>query len=319
VNNTAETRQWLTAVATKLIDRQHECGSVHEYVNATCALGFITTNAEYGNGEGGLMATNDDPVADLLYTQNFALMSLHEASHALGIDTEEGVKYAKAADALAAFLVRAQVQSAAQANLDGAWIRGMDVSHWEYWASATDSGYGPWETETGWTIGWISATLGMRRMNTTWWDTMAHASSAVDPAVVHATCMDFFEEKGHWVCNNTPPPAPPTPPPVPCLNTSVPGVAPSGVGQNATLHYNLTTTSPALCSRNGVAVRVAYTGGLCSAHTAAKVGGGGGSKAAAKKIHWKAMRTLDVPKVLRSDMHFSLPIPSQLHSQFRSL
>jgi hypothetical protein len=220
VNNTAEPRRWLAAVAGKLIDRQHKCGAVREYVNASCALNFITTNSAYGNGEGGLMASNDDPVADLLYTQNFALMSLHEATHAVGPSTVEGQKYTTAADALAGFLVRSQVQSKAQPYLDGAWIRGIDVQRWEYWASATDSGYGktcvvlryithplirtriegPWETETGWTIGWISATLGMRSMNTSWWDTMQHAAGAVNPKAVHGICLDYFEDKGPMVC-----------------------------------------------------------------------------------------------------------------------
>lgn len=136
-------------VAGKLIERQHSSGAVHEYVNASCHLGFLTSNANYGEAEGGLMAQNTDPVADLLYTQNFALMSLHEAAHAVGPETTEGRRYSRAEDALAGFLVRAQVRSEAQPNLDGGWLRGMDLGGWEYYASATDSGYGPWETETG--------------------------------------------------------------------------------------------------------------------------------------------------------------------------
>ena len=76
----------------------------------------------------------------------------------------------------------------------------MDVRRWEYYASATDSGYGPWETETGWTIGWVSATLGMRAMGTSWWGVMQHAAAAVDAAAVRRVCLDFFEDLGPAVC-----------------------------------------------------------------------------------------------------------------------
>jgi hypothetical protein len=70
VNNTAETRGWLDAVATDLINHQRQqSGAIREWVNATCGLNFLTHNDAYGTGECGLIQSNTDPAADLLYTQ----------------------------------------------------------------------------------------------------------------------------------------------------------------------------------------------------------------------------------------------------------
>ena len=77
-NNTAESRGWLDSVASALISKQRPCGSIREFCNAAeCSYGggnstkscFCSSNAAYGTGEGGIIQTNDDPAADLLYTQ----------------------------------------------------------------------------------------------------------------------------------------------------------------------------------------------------------------------------------------------------------
>jgi hypothetical protein len=127
-------------------------------------------------------------------------MSLHEAVHAVGVHSEAGRRYAKAVDGLASFFMRAQVHSTAQPYLNGAWLRGFDIEKWEFWASATDFGYGPWETETGWTIGWVSATLGMREMNTSFYDTMMRAAAVFDSSTVRTVCVDLFEDLASSVC-----------------------------------------------------------------------------------------------------------------------
>lgn len=132
VNSTAESRGWLDSVSTALISKQRECGSIQEFCNAAgCAAGgqescFASSNEHYGTGEGGLIQSNDDPAADLLYTQNFALMSLHEAAMAVGLSTPAGQRYKHAADKLSAFFSRAQVQSTTHPSLDGGWLRGLD-------------------------------------------------------------------------------------------------------------------------------------------------------------------------------------------------
>ena len=93
VNNTAQPRAWLDTVASDLIAHQRQCGAIQEWINSTCAEKAPTSNAQYGTGEGGLMQENTDPAADLLYSQNFALMSLHEAAHAVGPSTPAGRRY----------------------------------------------------------------------------------------------------------------------------------------------------------------------------------------------------------------------------------
>jgi len=218
VNNTAQPRAWLDAVASDLIAHQRDCGAIREWINTTCIEKAPASNAAYGTGEGGLMQENTDPAADLLYAQNFALMSLHEAAHAVGPSTPTGLRYSKAVDGLVDFFVRVQAQSTAQGNIDGAWMRACDVDKWEYWAAANDYGYGPWETETGWTIGWVSATLGFRHMNTSFWETMQPTADAIaQGGTAHAVCMDFFEELGSVHCgkHDAGPPPPPPPPPAP--------------------------------------------------------------------------------------------------------
>ena len=41
-----------------------------------------------------------------------------------------------------------------------------------------DAGWGAWAIESGWTQGWITAVLAMRRMHTSLWDLSAHSTIA---------------------------------------------------------------------------------------------------------------------------------------------
>ena len=121
----------------------------------------------YGTFEAPLNQENDDPVSDLLYTTNFAIIGLHEAAAALA-PYGEGDKYAAAEDALATFLVRMPPRrslrdAAARPELDGAFFRAFDFEKWEVWASDADAGWGAWSVETGWTAPWIHLSLGLRR------------------------------------------------------------------------------------------------------------------------------------------------------------
>jgi len=112
-----------------------------------------------------LIQTDGDPVCDLLYACNFALIGLHEAAAATG-----DAFYAEAEDRLARFLCRIQVRSAAHSELDGAWYRAFDFRRWDYWASSADWEWGPWCTETGWCQPWIAGTLALRSQKTSLWD-----------------------------------------------------------------------------------------------------------------------------------------------------
>lgn len=133
------------------------------------------SNAEYGTRETSLIQTNGDPVTDLLYTCNFALIGLHEAAAATGDPF-----YAQAEDRLARFLCRIQIRSEAHPELDGAWYRAFDFRRWEFWASNADWEWGPWCTETGWTQPWIAATLALREKRTSLWELLRQASIGND-------------------------------------------------------------------------------------------------------------------------------------------
>ena len=126
-----------------------------------------TSNEKYGTGEGTLIQQNGDPATDLLYTMNFAFIGLHEAHAATGEPF-----YKEAADRIADFLIRAQIRSEAHPQFDGAWYRAFDFERWDYWASNSDSGWGAWCTESGWSQSWITATLSLRLRNSSLWDVL---------------------------------------------------------------------------------------------------------------------------------------------------
>ena len=128
----------------------------------TCALPI------YGTGEVAIIQQNGDPLCDLLYTNNFALLGLHEAAAATGDPF-----YREAEDKLARFLCRVQIRSEDHPQLDGAWYRAFDFQRWEYWASNADWEWGAWCAESGWAAPWIAGTFALRRMQTSLWDLTA--------------------------------------------------------------------------------------------------------------------------------------------------
>lgn len=163
IEDTPEHRRWLRRVAEDLIALQDKSGAIRETIGDG---GHGTaSNAEYGTQETSLIQTNGDPICDLLYTCNFAVIGLHEAAAATG-----EAFYREAEDRLAAFLCRVQVRSEAHPELDGAWYRAFDFRRWEYWASNADWEWGPWCTETGWTQPWIAGTFALRQRQTSLWD-----------------------------------------------------------------------------------------------------------------------------------------------------
>lgn len=167
VNDTQEARAMLTRATDALIALQAPCGAIAEEVGDP-RLGQYPpprSNEAYGSTEASLIAANGDPVADLLYTVNFAFLGLHEAAAATG---DPGVM--RAEDRLAEFLCRIQVSSAGLPQVDGGWFRAFDFKRWEPWASNADSGWGAWAIESGWTQGWIMSVLAMREMGTSLWD-----------------------------------------------------------------------------------------------------------------------------------------------------
>ena len=124
----------------------------------------VPNNDDYGTFESPLNQENGDPVSDMLYTTNFAMLGLHEAAAATGNTTLRD-----AADRLADFLIRAQARSAELPQIDGAFYRAFDFQMWEVWASDADTGWGAWSVETGWTQSWLTTLLGLRALNTNVW------------------------------------------------------------------------------------------------------------------------------------------------------
>ncbi len=166
IENTEEVRGWLKRVAGDLLAAQDPCGAIREELGPGAGdFPPPASNEAYGTNEASLIQANGDPVCDLLYTVNFALLGLHEAAAATG-----DARLKAAEDRLAGFLCRIQARSEAHAELDGAWFRAFDYRRWEYWGSGADAGWGAWCIEAGWTQSWITAVLGLRQLDTSLWE-----------------------------------------------------------------------------------------------------------------------------------------------------
>lgn len=167
VKDTQETRGWLKRFAQELLAHQDRSGGIYEWTGprGTGIQVPPTSNEQYGAGEGSLIQENGDPVADLLYAMNFAFIGLHEAYHATG-----DAFYKTAGDRIADLLIRAQVRSNIHPQFDGAWYRAFDFKRWEYWGSNSDSGWGAWCTESGWSQSWISVSMSLRLQRKSLWE-----------------------------------------------------------------------------------------------------------------------------------------------------
>jgi hypothetical protein len=165
IEDTQEHRRWLNEVVEKLLSNQDESGAIREELGGEGGqYGRTASNKEYGLHEAPLIFENGDPVADMLYTSNFAFFSLNEAAHATG-----NQKYKKAVDKLSGFLTRIQIRSDRHKDLDGGWFRAFDYKKWDYWASNADVGWGAWSTLTGWIQSWIVATQVLVETDESYW------------------------------------------------------------------------------------------------------------------------------------------------------
>ena len=184
---------WLYALVDDLLATQQPCGAIHETLGAQglCDACPPASNAAYGTAEAPLIAATGDPITDLLYGSNFALVSLQEAYAATLDWTRIGLPTARLAD----FLTRAQLVSDAFPQLSGSWMRAFDTRWWEPWGSAADSGWGPWAIETGWTTTWITAGLHAAATNSSLWDLTLNNASGVNAELLHEICPQFgFDE-----------------------------------------------------------------------------------------------------------------------------
>ncbi|MEA3478397.1 MAG: hypothetical protein U9R60_09480, partial [Bacteroidota bacterium] len=179
IEDTPQHREWLNQMVDDLLSFQDESGAIREDLGTVGhgKYGPPESNADYGTNEAPLIQKNGDPVADMLYTSNFAFLSLTEAAAVTG---DEKIK--DAVSKLADFMVKIQVRSDLQPELDGVWFRAFEYNRWEYWGSNADLGWGVWSTETGWTQGWITTMLMMQELDTNFWDFTAESkiSSSFD-------------------------------------------------------------------------------------------------------------------------------------------
>lgn len=167
VEPTAEHKAWLDRIVSDLAANQVECGAIREELGDPSKGDYGTQkrNSDYGRGEAPLIFENGDPVADMLYTSNFAIFGLNEAAAATS-----DPRIREMADSLAQFLVRIQASSDGYKNVDGAWFRAFNYRNWDYWASNADHGWGAQSTLTGWIQSWIVTTLALMEKGSSYWD-----------------------------------------------------------------------------------------------------------------------------------------------------
>ncbi len=160
-------RGWLNTVADALLAQMQPSGGIRELLGAQEYGKYPSPqrNKDYGTNEASLIQQNGDPACDLLYTNNFAFLGLHEAAK---ITKEE--RLIKAEDRLADFLCRIQALSDTLPTLNGAWLRSFDDELWEYWGSSADLSWGAWCVETGWSNSWIASVLAMRILDQTFFN-----------------------------------------------------------------------------------------------------------------------------------------------------
>lgn len=177
VENTDENKNLLIKVANDVIDLQDISGAIREELGDLKKGKYPPplSNKDYGTNEASLIAKNGDPVTDLLYTVNFALLGLHEAAYTTG---DPIIKEAE--KKLVEFLSRIQVSSENHPELDGGWMRAFDYQRFEHWASNADHGWGAWVIETGWTQAWIIAIFSLYEMNTSIWDLTQKSSISIN-------------------------------------------------------------------------------------------------------------------------------------------
>ena len=192
--------EWLDLVANKLLVHQTKEGGIRQFFgtgneSGKCHACVPKSNAAYGDGEAPLMFYGNETITDCLYSLNFISIGLREAYGA----TKKEV-YRLAEEKLVNYLVRIQVTSTVHPELDGAWFRAFEYSRWEYWASDSDWGYGPWVTDNGWTNGWIQTSLALRHGNTTLWDVMMQESGEWDMNWVTDVCKEMLMDESDEYC-----------------------------------------------------------------------------------------------------------------------
>ncbi|MBQ7339039.1 MAG: hypothetical protein IJW40_11390 [Clostridia bacterium] len=135
---------WLCRVVSDLERVQHFSGGYAEW-----DTGYRAACARNERGECALLANNGDPVADLLYSNNWLPLGFAYAYYVTG-----QALFHRKWEEIARFILTAQLHSD-DLMLDGAWTRAMDMDRMESYGVPHDVGWAPCCIETGWTVGEI--------------------------------------------------------------------------------------------------------------------------------------------------------------------
>lgn len=184
--DTKQHREWLGMICDDLLKNQVASGALREELGegSKGKYGAPKSNEHYGHNEAPVIHTNGDPLADMLYTSNFAFFALNEAAQAT-----KNPKYLEAVDKLADFMVRIQSTSTSRQDLDGCWFRAFDYQNWEYYGSNADHGWGAWGTLTGWTQSFITTTLALKLQETSFWEMTKDSKIGSDIEVVWSNML----------------------------------------------------------------------------------------------------------------------------------
>lgn len=145
--------EWLHRVVKDLEKVQHS-----SYGYAEWDTDYKAKCSRNHTGECALLANNGDPVADLLYSNNWLPLGFAYAY----MVTKEEIFYSKWKE-IATFFLNCQLHSE-DALLDGAWTRAMDLNRMESYGVPHDVGWAPCCIETGWTVGEILIGLQFMKM-----------------------------------------------------------------------------------------------------------------------------------------------------------
>lgn len=144
VTGEKEHYDWLCRVCDDLQKFRHPSGGYAEW-----DTGYKAGCSRNHDGECALLADNGDPVADLLYSNNWLPLAFAFAYFA----TKEQ-RFYDLWCGTASFIASAQMHSDTP-HLDGAWARAFDMDTRENCGMPHDKGWGPHCIESGWTVGEI--------------------------------------------------------------------------------------------------------------------------------------------------------------------
>ena len=144
VTGEKEHYDWLCKVSEDLQKFRHSKGGYAEWDTGYKA--FCSRNHK---GECALLANNGDPVADLLYSNNWLPLGF---AYAYMVTSEQ--KFYDLWTDTASFILSSQMHSEDKL-LDGTWARAFDLDRRENNGIPYDIGWGPYCIESGWTVGEI--------------------------------------------------------------------------------------------------------------------------------------------------------------------